>query len=154
MALAIAMLVAAVTLAGCSPAAKFSVSSATEPTIVGDIEAVNGHATVENATGRDLTVESARIVLRYRDREVATARLLLPVEVPARGRAEVRYDLAVEGLSMAEARALGTRLLTNPAALTADVTAHVRWGALRKRIDLEAVPVTRLMTAFSSGSAQ
>lgn len=139
---------AVIALAGCSPSTKFRVVEAPPPVMTGT-DAINGRAMVVNDSGRDLMVESAHIVLRYRGRELGRARLLLPVAVPVGGPTAVRYDFALEGLTAGTVRALGVRLLANPDAVTADVTARVRWGALRKNIDLKDVPATRLMALIA-----
>jgi hypothetical protein len=136
--------------AGCNPAAKFSVVEAGMPTLNG-LASLHGTATVLNSGGRDVVVESATIVVHNRDRDLGTARLLLPIEIPPGGAATaVRYDLALGGLSLASLQAMQSRAFTNPDAFTVDVKGYVRWGAVRKKIELDGVPLARLLEIISN----
>jgi hypothetical protein len=140
---AAALLLAVAAAAGCNPMKGVRVAEVSPPEMTGS-EALNGRATVVNDTRRDLVVESARVVLRYRGRELGTARLLLPVVAAAGATTRVRYDLALEGLTAGTVRTVGMRLVSNPDAVTVDVVAHIRWGAFRKRVDLRDVPAISL----------
>ncbi len=135
--------------AGCNPAGKIAVIEAEMPALYG-LEALHGRAVVENGGARDLMIESARITVRYRDRELGAARLVLPVEIAAGTRARIRYDLALEGVSMSSLGSVQTRLFTNPDELTADVSAWVRVGAIRKKIELRRVPVAEIIINFTT----
>jgi hypothetical protein len=145
------------TAAACNPAEKFTVVEAAMPTLNG-LSSLHGTATAMNESRKDLTIENAIIAVKYRDRQIATARLLLPIELPADGiggigdesgsPTPIRYDFALEGLTPATLMTLQTRLLLNPAAFTVDLTAWARWGRIRKKIELKDVEATRLMGYF------
>ena len=136
-------------VAGCNPAAKFSVVEAEMP-ILNGLTSLHGRATVENGGGRDFMVESAGFVVHYRDRELGTARLLLPIEIPAGEVSRVRYDFALEGLSLSSMGTLQSRIMTNPDAFTVDARGYVRWGGLRKKIEMKQVPLTGVMDIISN----
>jgi hypothetical protein len=133
--------------AGCNPAEKFAIVEAPLPVLHG-LTALNGRAVVENSGSRDLMIENARVTLRYRDRELTTARLLLPVAIPAHSAASVRYDLALEGLTLADMQTLSSRALANPAAVTVDVDAWIRWGGIRRKIERRGVEAAQLIETF------
>ncbi len=130
-------------LAGCNPAAKFAVVEAGTPTLHG-LSSLHGRAVVENTGARALTVENAVVTVRYRDRELGRARIMLPVVIPP-GATEVRYDLALEGVTLAGMQTLQSRIMSNPGAVTVDLDGWIRWGRLRKKIELRDVEATRLM---------
>ncbi len=135
--------IAVCALTGCNPAADFAVTEAGMPTLNG-LSSLHGSATVENDGRSTLTIENATFTVRYRDRELCKARLLLPVEVPPGG-ARVRYDLALEGLTLASIQTLQSRILSNPDAITVDLDGWIRWGRWRKKIELRGVEATRIM---------
>jgi hypothetical protein len=137
------------TAAGCNPAAKFSVIEAGMPTLNG-LSSLHGKATVANGGKRDATVESMNLTVDYRGRELGTARLLLPIEIPAGGANAIRYDFALEGLSLASLQTLQSRILVNPDAFTVDARGYVRWGGVRKKIELRDVPLVRVMGIISN----
>lgn len=134
-------------MAGCNPAARFSVVEAPVPVMNG-LSSLHGRAVVANGGGRDLVVENASFVVRYRDRELGTARLMLPVEIPAGATTSVRYDLALEGVTLASLQTLQTRIMANPGAFTVDADVWVVWGAFRKKIRMKGVEATRVMGIF------
>lgn len=136
-------------MAGCNPAAKFSVVEAEIPALNG-LTSLHGKATVENAGTRDLMIENVTLVVRYRDRELGAARLMLPIEIPAGATTPVRYDLALENLSLSSLQTLQARILTNPAAFTVDAVGWVRWGGFRKKIEIKEVPLVRMMGIVST----
>jgi hypothetical protein len=136
-------------LAGCNPAAKIHVSGAEAP-ILNGLSSVHGRATVVNEGARDITVESARLVVWYRDRELGSARLLLPITIPADAETAIRYDFALEGVSLASIQALASRLLTRADSFTVDVEGYVKWGAVRKKISLHGVPLAGLLGIISN----
>jgi hypothetical protein len=131
-------------IAACNPATKFSVVEARMPTLHG-LTALHGEATVGNASARDLMIENATFVVSYRGRELGSARLLLPVAIPAGRTTSVRYDLALEGVSLSSLQTLQSRIATNPGAFTVDVDGWVRWGAMRRKIEMKDVEATRLI---------
>ncbi len=134
---------------GCNPADKFSVVPAGMPSMNG-LRSLHGKAVVESRAGKDLMLESALLTVKYKDGELGTARLMLPVELPAKEKTAVRYDFALEGLSPANLRILQTRALLNPSALTVDVKGYVRYGKMRKKIDLKNVPMSYIIPIFGT----
>lgn len=126
--------------AGCNPAAQFEVLEAPMPELRG-LASLHGTAVVRNEGGRSLTVENAVITVRYRDRELGRAHLMLPVEIPAGGDAEVRYDMALEGVTIASVNTLASRMN----AVTVDIDGRVRWGRWHKKIELRDVEAARLI---------
>ncbi len=135
--------------AGCNPAEKFSVTEAGMPTLNG-LSSLHGEATVENAGGRDIMVESAVFVVRYKERELGTARLLLPIEIPAGGTADIRYDFALDNFTLSSLQTLQSRIFTNPDAFTVDVKSWVRWGGIRKKIEIKEVDIMQIMEIIST----
>ena len=134
---------------GCNPAAKFSVVEAEAPTLNG-LTSLHGKATIENTGTRDLMVESAGVVVKYRDRELGTARLLLPIEVPAGRTTGIRYDFALDNFTLSSLQTLQTRIFTNPDAFTVSGVGWVRWGCLRKKIEIKGMSVIGLMGLISN----
>ncbi len=124
---------------GCNPVAKFAVVEAPTPVLDG-LSGLHGSAVVENGGGRALTVENAVFTVRYRDRELGRARLVLPIEI-APGVNEVSYEMALEGLSLTSMTTLATRM----EAVTVDIDGRVRWGRRSKKIELRGVEATRIM---------
>lgn len=147
--IATAALCAVMGTAGCNPAAKFSLNEASVPTLNG-LTSLHGRATLTNAGTRDFTIEGATITVKYRDRPLTTARLLLPIELPAGAESPIRYDFALDDFSLSSLRTLQSRILTNPAAFTADLKCSVRWGLLRKKIEREGVPLVEVMEIISN----
>lgn len=131
-------------LTGCNPAAKISVIEAATPELHG-LTSLHGTATVGSTNTRDFIVESAAFVVWYRDRELGSARLLLPIAIPAGRQTYIRYDLAIEGMSLASMQTLQSRFFTHSDAFTIDVYGYVKWGGIRKKIDLHRVPLAGLM---------
>jgi hypothetical protein len=136
-------------LAGCNPAAKVHISGAEVPSLNG-LSSVHGRATVVNEGARDITVESARFVVWYRDRELGSARLLLPIAIPADAQTPIRYDFALEGVSLGSMQTLGSRIFTRTDSFTVDVEGYVKWGAMRKKISLHRVPLTAFLGIISN----
>ncbi len=134
---------------GCNPADKFSVVQAPVPMLNG-LKSLHGKAVVESRAGRDLMLESALLTVKYKDGELGTARLMLPIELPAKEKTAVRYDLALDGLSPANLRILQTRAFLNPSALTVDVKGYVRYGAMRKKLDIKNIPLSYIITNFGA----
>ncbi len=132
---------------GCNPAEKFSIVPAGMPSMNG-LKSLHGKATVESTAGKDLMVESAFIVVKYKERELGTAR------VPAKERSAVRYDLALDGLSPANLQILQTRIFLNPSQITVDVKGFVKYGAMRKKVEIKEVPFTYIITNFDFAAAR
>lgn len=130
--------------AGCNPAARIAVVEADEPVFNG-IGSVHGKAVVESRAGKDLTVESATLVFRYKTRELATGRLMRPVEVPAGKTSPVRWDIAIEDGSLAELQTLVRRIEINPDKVLVDITARVRYGGIGRRVTMKDVPFSSLV---------
>ena len=135
--------------AGCNPVEKFSVTEAAMPTLNG-LSSLHGKATVENAGGRDVMLESATFVVRYRDRELGSARLLLPIEIPAGGTTRIRYDFALDNFTLSSLQTLQSRIWVNPDAFTVDVNGWVRWGGIRKKIEIKEVGIIQIMEIIST----
>lgn len=131
-------------LTGCDPARRFALREMEAPDLNG-LSSLHGRAVVENGGSRDLMLESANVVVSYRGRELSSARLLLPVEIPAGVTTAIRYDFALDGLSLSSLQTMQSRILTNAGAFTVDVKGYVRWGRIRKKIDLKGVPLTGVM---------
>ncbi len=138
---------AAFLLCACNPAAKFSVIEAGEPAFNG-LKSVHGKAVVENAAKKNLVVESADLTFRYKNRKLATARLMLPIEVPAGEVSRVRYDLKLESESLSNLQTLQNRMQTNPSQIFVDVTAWVRYGGMRRKIEMKDVPYIGIISNF------
>ena len=136
-------------VAGCNPAAKIVVVEAGAPALNG-LSSLHGKATVANTGARGVAIESMEIAVGYRGRELGTARLLLPVEIPAGMTTAIRYDFAIEGMSLASAQTLQSRIFTHIDAFTVDVYGYVRWGGIRKKIDLHRVPLAGLLGIISN----
>jgi hypothetical protein len=136
-------------VAGCNPAAKFSVKEAEMPSLNG-LSSLHGKATVENAGGRDVMVENATFTVRYRDRELGSARLMLPIEIPAKGTTEIRYDFALDSVSLSSMQTIQSRIYLNPDAFTVDVDGWFRWGGIRKKIEMKGVELIRIMEIINT----
>ncbi len=131
-------------LVGCTVAPPFVVGEAEMPTMNG-LRSLHGTASVTNLRRADIMVENATITIRYRGRELGSARLLLPIELPGGAETTIRYDFALEGVSPASLQTLQTRLFVNPGAFTVDVSGRVKWGGIGKKIEMKEVPLTRIM---------
>ncbi len=136
-------------LGACNPAAKFSVIEAGEPVFNG-LKSVHGRAVVESGAGKELVVENAVLDFRYKSRELATARLMLPIEIPAGEVSRVRYDLKLESESLSNLQTLQNRIHTNPSQVSVDVTAWVRYGKMRRKIEIKDVPYTGIIANFGT----
>jgi hypothetical protein len=128
--------------------AGLSVVEARVPTLAG-LSSLGGSVTMTGAR-RDIVVESCELMVVYRDRELGSARLTTPVEIPARDTSEVRYDFALEGLSMASMQTLGMRAMISPDSFTVDVSGRVRLGRATKKIELQGVPLSRVMEIITT----
>lgn len=136
-------------LAGCNPAERFSILEAGMPALDGT-RSVHGRLVVENSSVRDLMIESAAVTFRYKGKELAAARLMRPVELPAGVTSWVRYDFAIENTSPANLYTLQTRMLTVPGQITVDVKGYVRWGGMRKKVTMEGIPALDIVLASGS----
>ncbi len=136
-------------LAGCNPAAKIVVAEAETPVLNG-LSSLHGKATVVNGGARDITIESMNIGIDYRDRELGSARLLLPIEIAAGETNRIRYDFALDDFTLSSLRTLQSRIATNPDAFTVDVHGYIKWGGVRKKIDLNRVPLAGFLGIISN----
>ncbi len=139
-------------VAGCTVAPPFIVEETGTPTMNG-LRSLHGTATVTNLRKADIMVESATFTVRYRGRELGSARLLLPIELPGGARTAIRYDFALEGVSPASLQTLQSRLFVNPGAFSADLKGWVRWGCLRKKVEIEWTELSEV-TGIISNFAQ
>ncbi len=134
-------------LVGCNPAGKFSIVEAGMPSMSG-LRSVHGKAVVRSTAGQDLVIESADIVVRYKERELVRGRLILPIEMPSDAISRVRYDLALENTSLAKLQTLQSRAFISPGQLLVDVKAWVRYGNIRRKVELKDVPVSEIIANF------
>ncbi|MDR0907896.1 MAG: hypothetical protein LBM63_04760 [Rikenellaceae bacterium] len=131
----------------CNPAAKFAVVEVEGPCFDG-LTTVHTRAVVENSSRRDLTIKSATLVFGYKARELATARLMLPLTVHARSTEWVDIDLRIESTSLAGLRILERRATLNPAEVTVSVKAEVGFGRTRREVELRDVPLSAIISNF------
>ncbi len=134
-------------LVGCNPAEKFSIVEAGVPSMNG-LRSVHGKGTVESSAGQDLMIESAEISISYKERELVTARLMLPIDIPAGEISRVRYDLALENTSLAKLQTLQSRAFISPGQLFVDVKAWIKYGNIRRKVEVEGVPVSEIIANF------
>ncbi len=135
-------------LFSCNPAEKFTVIEAREPLFFG-LTSLHGKAVVKSDAKKDLVVESAILDFSYKNRHLAAARLMLPIEIPARAVSPVRYDLKLEPESLLSVQTLMNRMETNPSQVFVDVTAWVRYGNIRRKIEMEGIPYTQIIYNFA-----
>ena len=136
-------------VAGCTVAPPFIVEQAGAPAMNG-LRSLHGTATVTNLRKADIMLESATFTVRYRGRELGSARLLLPVELPGGAQTAIRYDFALEDLSPSSLQTLQTRLFINPGAFSVEVKGWVRWGCLRKKVEIEWTELSEVMGIISN----
>jgi hypothetical protein len=136
-----------VIIAGCTPATKIAIMEAGVP-VVNGISSIHGKALVESRAGKTLVVEYCDLNFRYKTRELATGRLILPIEVPAGGISRVRYDVAIENSSLAKLRTLMSRMEINPEQVFVDVKAKVRYGNIRRTVEMKDVPYSEFILNF------
>jgi hypothetical protein len=137
---------------GCGLVPKFSVTEAEMPTLNG-FSSLHGEATVENAGRHDIMLESGTLTVHYKERELGTARLMLPIEIPACATTEIRYDFALEDVTLSSMQTFQSRILMTPDAFTVDIRGWVRWSGVRKKIEIKDVSLTQVMgiiTNFAS----
>jgi hypothetical protein len=135
-------------LASCNPAAKFAVVDVGGPSMMG-LRSVHGTATVVSEARRDLTIESAVVTVAYRQTELVSARLMRPITIAAGGETRVRYDMALENTSLARLQTLMSRISIEPSGVSADIEAWVRYGAFRRKIELNDVPESEIFSIFA-----
>jgi hypothetical protein len=131
----------------CNPAGKFAILEVDEPYFDG-LTSVHTRAVVGNSSHKDFTVESATLVFNYKTRELATARLMLPVTVHADSTERMRIDLALEETSLARLQTLERRAQSNPDEVTVSVRAHVRFGKTRRVVELRDIPFSAIISNF------
>jgi hypothetical protein len=91
--------------------------------------------------------------VHYKDRSLGSARLMLPIEIPARATTPIRYDFALDGVTLSSMQTIQSRILIAPDAFTVDIRGWVRWGGVRKKIEIKEVSLTQVMgiiTTFAS----
>ena len=134
-------------LASCNPPSKFRIVEA-DKYIFNGLTSVHGKAVVASSAGKDLVVESAVLDFRYKDRLLATARLMLPIEVPAGQVTPVRYDLRLESESLSNLQTLQNRVQTNATKVSVDITAWVHYGKIRRKIETHGVLSVSIISNF------
>lgn len=147
------LLLAAVFAVACNPAAKFAVLEVDQPYFNG-LTSVHTRATVENSSPKDLAVESATLFFAYKKRQLATARLMLPQTAPANSVERVRVDLRLESESLSHLQTLQRRAETNPDQLFVSLKARVRYGRVRRTVELHDVPYSVIIANFGPIIAQ
>lgn len=133
--------------AGCNPADKFTLVEAEMPTMYG-LRSVHGTAVVESTAGRDFMIESALITVIYKERDLVTARLMQPVELPAGEISHIRYDFALENTTLLRLQTLASRIPVEPSGLTADLKAWVRYGGIRRKVEIEGITKSDIIAIF------
>jgi hypothetical protein len=131
----------------CNPVAKFALIEVDEPYFDG-LTSVHTRAVVGNSSHKELTVESATLVFNYKTRELATAVLMLPVEVHARTQERVRIDLRLENITLARLQTLERRAQANPDEVTVSVRASVRFGKMRRMVEMQNIPLSAIISNF------
>lgn len=131
----------------CGPARKIAVAGVDEPYFNG-LSSVHTRAVVANGSAKDFVVESATLRFSYKGRELASARLMLPVEVPARSDGSVRVDLKLESASLSNLQTLQRRAQTNPSQLTVSVRARVRFGRAVRDVEIGDAPYSAIIANF------
>jgi hypothetical protein len=137
----------AVWAVACNPASKFAVIDFDDLSFNG-LSSVHTRAVVENSSNKELTVESATLVFGYKTRELATARLMLPVTVHAHSTERMRIDLRLEDTTLARLQTLERHAATNPDRLRVSVRACVRFGKMRRTVEARDVPLSAIIHNF------
>lgn len=135
--------------AGCGPAEKITVIEADDP-IFNGLTSVHTRAVVLNGAAKDLTVENAVLDFFYRERHLASARLMLPVTVHAGAAERVRIDLKLESESLSNLQTLQRRMETVPERLTVSVRAQVRYGKTRRTVEKKNIPYSAIIANFET----
>jgi hypothetical protein len=133
-------------LAGCNPAAKISLVDFGPQDFYG-IRSVHGKALVESRAEKTLVIENATVVLRYKSRELST-RLMLPIEIPPGERTWVRYDLKLDAVSLSDLQTVLRRMEQHSEQLLVDVRAQVRYGGIRRTIEMKDIPYSEFYTNY------
>lgn len=131
---------------GCS-APQIAVESVSAPVLDG-FTAVSGQITVRSDYRRTLVVREVRVVVRYGDRQLCTARLAEPIQVQGRTTTSVNYRFDIEDVDLGAALALGARAMADPDALMLDVDARARLGCLRKCIVRKNLKISELNNLY------
>jgi hypothetical protein len=136
-------------LAGCNPAAKLSIVEAGKPSLV-SLTSLGGRLVVENSSRREITVEEARLVMRFEERELASARLTEPLVAAARAISEVEYEFALDNISISGLMSLQNRLANSPEEILVDASAWISRGGSRRKIEMKGVPASRFIEFLSN----
>lgn len=136
-------------VASCNPASGFALLDVDEPYFNG-LTSVHTRALVQNDSRKDLTVENATLFFHYRNRELATARLMLPATVHAASTERVRVDLKLESGSLANLQALQRRAETNPDQLIVSVRARVCFGKMKRVVEMRDIPFSAIISNFEA----
>lgn len=145
----LAILAAAFLSFSCGPAGKIGVVKADDPVFNG-LTSIHGRADILNLARKDLVIESAVLNFRYKERKLAVARLMRSIEIPAQTRSNVRYDMKLESESLSDLQTLRNRMQTNPAQVFVDVTAYVRYGSVRRRIEKKNIEYIGIIANFEA----
>ncbi len=133
-----------VVVAGCNPAAKIDVIEIGAPRLKG-MGAVSGQLEVENRGKQEVVVESAEFVVKVRQKELATARLVEPLRAPARDITEIDYELVLSRVSLAGLQTL----MRGPRDAVVDVEMIVQLGKKRKKVEVKNVPIEKIIANFA-----
>jgi hypothetical protein len=133
----------------CNPASKFAVVEVDEPYFDG-LVSLHTRAIVESRARKELTVESATIQVSYKTRELATARLMLPITIRPTSTERVRIDLKLEKTTLAKLQSLEKHAHTNPDELRVSIVARVKYGKFRKVVKVRDVPFSEFIINFET----
>lgn len=133
----------------CNLPTKFSIVESEELYFNG-LTSVHGKAVVESGAKKNLVVENAVLTFRYKSRELATARLMLPIEVPTGEVSHVRYDLKLESESLSNLQTLQRRMETTPERLMVTVRAQVRYGRICRMVEKRDIPYSEIIRTFGA----
>jgi hypothetical protein len=142
-------LCALISLAGCNPAEKFTVTEVATPTLDG-FSAIRGVATIENNSRRNLKIERVTLSLHYRDRILGSARLASPLFLPPRQTSTVEYHLVIDDFSLSSLATIASRSVSNPDRLTLQGEIWLMHGATRKKFQLKNITLEQLMNFINT----
>ncbi len=134
------------TLSSCNPVEKVSVVEAPMPKFRPMTE-LAGEIVVRNDGATAVKIENASLTAFYRGRMLVTANLAEPVVAPARTTSRINYVFELENISLATLAAI-PGAIADPSRVTVDVEARIRYGAIRKKINIKNMPLNKIITNF------
>jgi LEA14-like dessication related protein len=136
------------TTACTNPAEKITVVRADMPALKG-LTSLQGSLTVKNDNGQAVAIENATITVYYRDKKLMETHLADAIKLPPRKTTDVTYTLVIDNLSFAALTMLPSAI-SSPELVTADIAAQVKYGATRKKIVMNNVPLMDIITTFGA----